>query len=434
MERIETTPPPGGGSGNREPAVPDIFLELGVSLGLGLLVGIQREWTDAPFAGIRTFAIITVLGTATTQLAGTFGPWLALAGFIIVGIAMLLAWNEAARVSEPDPGHTTQMAVLAMYVAGASLAVLGLTAGIVLAGVVVALLHWKEPLHGFVDRIGKTEIRAIMQLALIAMVVLPVLPNRTFGPYDVLNPFQIWLMVVLICGISVLGYFAYKFFGARAGTVLSGILGGVISSTATSVSYATRSKQAPEMSGRGAAVILIASSMVFIRVLIEVAMLAPAALGTMFPPLLIMLGVMAVVTAALFVRGRSGQGDLELDEEPSDLKAALWFGAMYGGILLAVAIAEEHFGNAGLYVVAGISGLTDMDAITLSTARLIQTGGLEADAGWRMILVGAISNTVFKGAAIATLGSRRLFVRVGLAFGVAIAAAVLLIIVWPGSA
>lgn len=411
---------------------PDTILQLALSAGLGLLVGLQREWADAPFAGIRTFTLITLLGTVAAQLAGPLGPWIVVAGFVVIATMMIVSWYARARETDPDPGHTTVAATLLMYLVGAALVVLDLSLGVVLGAGVAVLLHFKEPLHAFVKRIGASDIRAVMQLVIIALVVLPALPNRTYGPYGVLNPFEIWLMVVLICGISVAGYLAYRIWGARAGTLVGGLLGGLISSTATAVSYATRSREQQGSGDRAALVIVLASSVVFVRVLFELAVVAPSVLVRVFPPILCVLALMAGISAVLYRVTDSDPSGLDVDDDPTNLRAAIAFGLLYAAVLFAVAIAREHFGDRGLFIVAGLSGLTDMDAITLSTAQLIREGRLDVAVGWRMILVGAMSNLVFKAGVVAALGSRRLLGRVAAAFGVAIAGALALVLFWPG--
>jgi uncharacterized membrane protein (DUF4010 family) len=268
-------------------------------------------------------------------------------------------------------------------------------------------------------------------LVLIALVILPVLPNRSFGPYGVLNPFEIWLTVVLIVGISLGGYIAYKFFGARAGTLLGGILGGMISSTATTVSYARRTRHAPEAVGLAAFVVVVASTIVFARVIFEIAVVAPELLSAIAPPLVVVMLVMGVLALVMYGT-RGGEAEqLPMDKDPSQLKAAVVFGLLYAVILFAVAAGQQWLGDRGLYLIAALSGLTDMDAITLSTAQLIKRGELEVDTGWRMILVGSLSNLVFKGAAVAMLGHPRLLLRVSIAFGIVLLCGLLLLRFWP---
>ena len=411
--------------------IPDPFLQLFVALGLGLLVGLQRERADPAIAGIRTFALITVLGTLAALLGRSFGGWIVAVGLLVVA-ALVLSGNMV-RMSrgDADPGQTTEFTATVMYCVGALVVLAPLAVSVVLAGAVAVLLHLKEPLHRFVGRMGERDVRAIMQFVLIALVILPILPDRPFGPYQVLNPYQAWWMVVLIVGLSLAGYVAYKLFGAKAGTVLSGVLGGLISSTATTVSYARRTKETPEASRLAALVIMIASTVVFGRVLVEIAAVAPGRLLQMGLPIAAMLGVSIAVSLVAWFLGRDQDAEPPEPGNPAELKSARVFGAIYAGVLLAVAFARDHFGTAGLYTVAVISGLTDVDAITLSTSRLAAGGGLDPDAGWRAMLLASLSNMVFKAGVVAVLGSRNLLGRIALLFGLALAGGGLILWLWP---
>jgi uncharacterized membrane protein (DUF4010 family) len=406
--------------------------KIAIALGLGLLVGFQREWTAPHVAGIRTFGLITVLGAVTGIFIEAAGGWLigagllAVATMIIVGNVLRLRESEV----EDEPGLTTEVAALVMYMVGVALAIDRIVLGIIVGGGTAVLLHWKRPLHNFVERIGEADIRAIIQLVLIALVILPILPNKNYGPYGVLNPFEIWTMVVLIVGISLAGYIAYKFLGARSGTLVAGVLGGLISSTATTVSYSRRSERSPSIASLAALVIMIASTVVFGRVLLEVAAVAPTVLRQITPPLAVMMGIMALISIGLFLFREKEDHPTKLDEDPSELRAAIIFGLLYAGVLFAVAAVKEHFGNEALYVVAALSGLTDMDAITLSTAQMIKRERLDVDAGWRMILIGFLSNLGFKLAAIGILGSRGLLIRVAGAFALATVGGVSLLLFW----
>lgn len=411
--------------------LPDIFIQLGVALGLGLLVGLQRERMDSAIAGIRTFALITLFGAVAGQLGKTFGGWVVAVG--LLAAAGLMTAGNLSRLSkgEADPGQTTEFTALVMYGIGAWLVIGSMPVAIVLGGTVALLLHLREPLHEFAGRIGEKDVRAIMQIVLIALVILPLLPDRTFGPYGVLNPYQIWWMVVLIVGLSLLGYVAYKMFGAQVGAALGGVLGGVISSTATTVSYARWSKEDPESSRRAALVVVIASTVVFGRVLFEIGVVAWDSFLELAPPIASMLGVMVVLAVLVwFVDRKKAAGSLE-QGNPANLKSAVFFGLVYAGALLAVAFARDRFGTAGLYTVAAISGLTDVDALTLSTSRLVDGGRLASGDGWRAILIATLSNLVFKTGIVAVLGSRRMLGRVAALFGVALASGVVILWVWP---
>jgi len=413
--------------------VDPIFIELGVALGLGLLVGAQRTWADHKEAGVRTFPLITALGFVCGVLGDSYGGWVVAAGLVGVGGMLVVSNAGLFRSTEnPDLGVTTEMAALVMYGVGALLSLGYMAPGMVIGGAVAVLLHSKEPLHGFIDRIGKADVEALIRLTIIALVVLPVLPDRDFGPFRVLNPFEIWLMVVLIVGISMAGYVAFKVFGTRAGALAAGILGGLISSTATAVSYSHRSRKEPARSTGAALVIILASTVVFARVLVELGVVAPELFGRVAPPIAAMMAVMILISGVFVLRAED-MGDYELAEQepPSDIKAALLFGGLYAAVLLAVAFSREFLGTSGLYVVAAISGLTDIDAITLSTAQLMKSGGLDTSTGWRVVQVGALANLVFKGGMVAMLGHPRLRARIMASFGLALVGGGVILWFWP---
>ncbi|HBS28643.1 MAG TPA: MgtC/SapB family protein [Phycisphaerales bacterium] len=410
------------------------FAALGIALGLGLLVGLQRERVAVHFAGVRTFPLIAVMGAVCAMLADRFGGWILGAGLAGVITTSVLGNVFGPRRAEEETGVTTEMAMLVVFLVGA-LAWTGPTSvAVVVGGGVAVLLHAKAALHGFVRRLGEKDTRAIFQFALLSLVILPVLPDRAFGPepIDVLNPRQIWLMVVLVVGISLGGYAAYKALGARAGAALSGLLGGLISSTATTVSYARRSAEAPTLAATAAMVVMLASTVVYGRVLVEVAVVARPLLGQIAPPLLALGGVSALLSALMWLVARRQPSELPEQANPTELKSALAFGAMFAVVLVAVAAGRHFFGRGGLFVVAALSGMTDMDAITLSTANMIAEDRLDASTGWRVILVAAMANLVFKGAAVAALGSPALRRAIAVAFGFILIAATGVLVLWPG--
>lgn len=411
-----------------------ILLHFAIALGLGLLVGLQRTWSDHPEAGVRTITLITLLGVACAEIAPEVGGWVVAAGLLAVGAFLLMANASLNRSLENhDLGITSEVAALVMFTVGAALG-LGMTVpAVVLGGLVAVLLHWKDPLHDLADRLGRKDFEAVIRLVLIALVILPVLPNRDFGPFQVLNPFEIWFMVVLIVGISTAGYVAFKLFGTRSGAVAAGLLGGLISSTATTVSYARRSAARPARSPAAALVITLASMVVFGRVLVEILVVSPGFFRQTALPLTTMMAFMALISGALLLRTRDEEGhELREQEPPSDLRAAIVFGLLYAAVLLAVAFAREHLGTGGLYAVAFISGLTDIDAITLSTAQLMKSDGLDPSMGWRVVMVGALSNLVFKGGVVMALGHRGLRRRIAVVFSVALAGGAALLYFWPG--
>lgn len=301
-----------------------------------------------------------------------------------------------------------------------------------MAGASVILLQWKHPLHRLAERIGQEDFRALTTLVLIALVILPVLPNRAFGLYEVLNPFEIWLMVALIVGISMAGYVAFKVLGPRGGPAVAGVLGGLISSTAATVGFARRSAERPRWADGLALAITIASTVTFARVLFEIAVVAPSTLSVMGPPLAVMMLGMVGISAALFWLTRNRLEDISGEgEPPSNMSAALLFGLLYAAVLVGVAEAKDHFGQSGMLVVAGLSGLTDMDAITLSTAQFVRTGDVTPDAGWRLILVGGLGNLFFKGLAVMIFAGGRVRSLVGATFGLSFGFGAILLWLWP---
>jgi len=414
--------------------LPDAFTLIGLALGLGLLVGLQREKARSALAGIRTFALITVLGTLCALLGQSFeqgGVWVVALGFMAISLLLVIGNVAKLAAGKAASGLTTEVAALVMYGVGAYLVLGHRAVGIAVGGGVAVLLYWKAPLHDFVARIGDADFRAIMRFALIALVILPVLPDQAYGPYAVLNPRQIWWMVVLIVGIGLAGYVVYKLVGAAAGAALAGALGGLISSTATTVSFARRTRAAPGNERTAALIIQVASAVAFGRVLVEIGVVAPAFLPHAAPALGTMLALMAALAAGMYFLGRGGDSALPEPSNPAEIRPAVIFGVVYALILLAVAATRDHFGASGLYVVAIVSGLTDMDAVTLSTSRLVAEQRLAADLAWRLILIAALANLAFKGVLVAVLGSGRLFAWVGALFGTALAVGVLLVLFWP---
>lgn len=408
------------------------FQTLGISLGLGLLVGAQREKVDAPLAGVRTFALITLFGTLCALLALTLGAWVVAAGLLAVASATAMGNVVFLRQERADAGITTEIAILLMFGIGAYLVLGHREVAVVLGGGVALLLHAKPIMHGFVRRLGEADMRVLMQLVLITLVILPLLPDRPFGPFEVLNPREIWWMVVLVVGIGLCSYVALKLYGARTGILLAGVIGGVISSTATTVSVARRTSENPGQVAAATVVILLASTVVYVRVLVEIAVVAQPILGRMAPPIVILLAATILLCVALWWRTEKGDLPSPPNDHPTELGPALLFGVLYAIVLLAVVAARHYFGDRGVYLAAGISGLTDMDAITLSTSRMSASGLLASSAAWRSIVLAILSNLAFKAVLVGLLGGWALARRVGALFAVQIAIGLVLLAAWPG--
>ncbi|HEX6177343.1 MAG TPA: MgtC/SapB family protein [Thermoanaerobaculia bacterium] len=400
------------------------IIELAVALGLGLLVGLQRE-RYSESAGLRTFALVTLAGTIAGQLLPITGGAL-----VAVGLFAVAALAAAGHFRDDQKsGLTTEAAMIAMYLIGVYLSARSIRIAVVLGGSVAVLLHAKARFRRIMERLGDDDVRAIMQFALLALVILPMLPDRDFGPWGVLNVFEVWLLVVLIVGINLAGYIAWKFTRDDTGALVTGLLGGVVSSTATTVSYSKRADKQDGAAPVAAVVIVIATAVVLVRVLIEVAVVAPSLFGEVALPLGTLLVIAATVAAAMWWRTRGTAADMPDQKNPTMLRAALLFGAMYAVVLLAVAWTRELAGERGLFVAAAIAGMTDVDAITLSMSRVAVAGQITAAQLWRVIVVAFLSNLVFKALIVAFTGSRRLLAVVSVAFGVMIAGATVIMMV-----
>lgn len=412
------------------------LITLGISFGLGLLVGLQREKTNHETAGVRTFTLIAILGTMAGFLTREFDNPYILPVFVMAVTALMVTANLiiAHRDTNPVAGQTTTVSVLLMFAIGAYLVLGNEVIGIVVGGVLAILLYVKETLHNFINQLKEKEVAAIMTFVGISLVILPILPDKTYGPLDVLNPKDIWLMVALIVGISVLGYFVYKWVGKKAGMISNGILGGIISSTATTVSYARNAATNKNVSKIAAFVIITSVTISIIRVVIEIGIVAPNKFGQLILPFALLFIFMSILSIIIFytISRDDSQNGMPEPKNPAQFKSAFIFGILYGIILLAVAFTEKKFGQEGLYIVSVIGGLVKKDAITLSLAHSINRG-MATELGWRLIMSGVLANFAFKIILVAVMGNRKLTKYIAGTMSVSIIAGLLIMWLWPDS-
>jgi uncharacterized membrane protein (DUF4010 family) len=373
-------------------------------------------------AGLRTFAITTLLGTLCGLLALTHGGWVIGAGFASLAAVIVAGEWLSARGEVTDTGVTTEVAMLVMFGVGALVAAGPRPLAVAIGGVVAVLLQFKGELHGMAARLGDTDLKAIMQFALVWLVILPALPDQTFGPFDVLNPRQIWFMVVLIVGVNLAGYLAGRMVAAPSGSLLTGFLGGLVSSTATTVSYSRLAASGAAPVRVSALVILLASTVVFVRLLFEMLVVSRALLAAAILPCSVLMVVMAALCLGLWRHRQAPRQSEITGKNPTELRWALAFGLAYAAVLLAVAAVKQLLGDDYLYLVAAVSGISDVDAITLSTSQLVNTGKLDVTIGWRLVIVAAVSNLVSKLAIVAAIGERKLLFQLALLFSLVIAA------------
>ncbi len=392
----------------------DLFLRFGVALAIGFLIGLQREFAHGGserdiIAGERTFALFGLSGAVSAMIADELNSSLAFIGIILVlGAFITAAYLVDARKGQV--GLTTEVAIVIAITAGA-LAYWGyLSLALAIGIATTVILSIKLETDRFARSLTREDISAALQLAVISAIVLPILPNESFfpPPFDVLNPFKIWLMVVFISGISFLGYVAIKIVGPEQGIGLTGFLGGLVSSTAVTLSFSERSKREPELSKPFALAITVAWTVMFARVLVEVGVVYQPLLKFVWLPITASGVVGLLYCAYLFFSQRTAEkADVEFSN-PFDLLSAIKFGLLYGLVLLISRAAQMYLGDAGLYISSIISGVADVDAITLSMAELSRNDLIEMPKAALAIVLATLSNTTIKGGIALAMGGKAL--------------------------
>ncbi len=403
-----------------------IFEKLGISLLLGLLVGLQREKAQSSLGGFRTFPLATIFGTLCGLIAQTYGGNFLAAALIGLIVLILMGNLSLLRSEERSGGITTEISLLIMFAVGVYLVAGSKLVAVVIGGGVAVLLQYKPELHGFASRLGDADLKAIMRFVLLSFIILPILPNEAFGPFEVLNPHEIWLMVVFIVGLNLIGYIVSKFVGPSAGTFTSGILGGLISSTATTLSFTQSARRGETSLSRATTVILIASTFVYLRVLLETAAVSNTLFNALLAPLSAWFAFSLLLALGSHFLSKEKQTSSNEPQKPGGVRSALIFGVTYVAVVVVTAAAKKYLGPGSLYWVAAISGVTDVDAITLSTARLVTLHQLAPEQGREMILLGTLTNLAFKTGIVAFSGNAKLALKVGGLLSLCIAFGVLL--------
>ena len=401
-----------------EPTRLQLFYRFGVALVLGLFIGLQREYAyrgqvdgdGELLAGARTFPIISLLGAASalgaTELDNA-GPFAA----AVLGVGLLLAVGHFMRSRERDTGLTTEMAALVAFFTGGLCYWGYLRLGSALGVGTAVLLSLKVQTHTLARALDREDVFATLKFAVITVIVLPLLPQKGYGPapFDVLVPYNVWLMVVLISGISFLGYVLIKAVGPRRGVGLTGILGGLASSTAVTLSVAERSRDTKGLDRPFALALMLAWTIMFVRVIVEVAVINPSLLVSVWGPVLIVCASSLAYCGYLYrVQPADEQDEPQTVTNPFRLVPAITFGVLYALILVLTNWAQSYFGDAGVYMSSVVAGLADVDAITLSMARLHESGQVGTVTATRSIIIAAAANTVLKAGIVALAGTRGL--------------------------
>ncbi len=376
---------------------------LGAALAIGLLIGLQRGWQERDLpeggrvAGLRTFALTGLLGGVLGVLLPRHGPWPLVAG--ILGVALLLSvsyWQTAS--AQTNLSVTGAVATLLTLVLGAFAASTSIALAFAAAVIAAVLLDLKPTLHGWLRLIQQSELTAALQLLVLSVVILPNLPNEGYGPYDALNPYELWWAVILIAGLSLSGHFAMRLTGPQRGILWTGLLGGLASSTATTLALARYARGQPGLSSTAAAGSLAACGVMFFRMAVLIGVIQPALLRTMGLTLLACGSVLLLLGLRQWRRSDQSQpGEAPaLASNPFDLGTALGFGLFLALMAVLVPAAREWLDQSGLYALSTLSGLADVDAIVISLARQQGAGALPAATTMIAIGLAALSNTVVK--------------------------------------
>jgi uncharacterized membrane protein (DUF4010 family) len=394
----------------------DTVRDFATALLIGALIGIEREKrkTESGGApgGLRTFILIALVGASAGWLSKAMStPWLLVGSLAAVTMLVLAGYIIETRTKPNDLGLTTEIAAIATFLLGA-MATIGHTAlAVGLAIAAAAVLAYKQPLHGAVAKLGWDDVFAGLRLLIASFIVLPLLPNRAIDPWGALNPYSVWLQVLLISGLSLVGYAATRWLGSDKGLALTGITGGLVSSTAVTLSFVQQSR-----AGAGAAAhfalaggILLAWCIMFARVITEVLVINRALVTSVLVPF----GAMGVVAGLLawiyFRRDATSRGEpasVSHDvavKNPFSLTAAAKVAAFLTAVLVVVKIVQQNLPATGVYVVAALAGLADVDAIALSMAESARSG--DARTSVNAIVIATVTNTVVKCGMVMTLGA-----------------------------
>ena len=401
----------------------DAFQRLSLALAIGILVGIERGWRGreaAPgkrVAGIRTYGLSSFLGGFCGFLQPITGPILPTAIFVFFCIT-ILGFSGVQAVRERDYSATGAIAAITVFALGFGAVVADMTTTAASAVAMTALLAAREPLHGFLRKLTWLELRAALILLTMTVVILPILPNEAVDPWQMINPFELWMLTIFVAAVSFAGYVMIRLTDARAGLLLTGACGGIVSSTALTLSFARQSKQTPALSPLLAAGAMLAGAVSLSRVLLICGVIAPGVLMELAALLGPAAAVLAIGGGLAGFSPRSDDGPDFSPKNPLEVMVVLRFALLLAVVTIVTRATLEYFGTQSLFAVAFITGLGDLDAITLSIAKL-PSSNVPADAAAHAIAVAAFANLLAKTGLAASAGSLIYGVRLAVASGIA---------------
>ena len=391
----------------------DFLLRMLVASGIGLAIGLEREHAALSeqrksFAGIRTFTIVVLTGFVAAFLNITFFPWIFISRLLAVTVLNGMAYWLTAR--DGDVGRTTEITGILAYLLGGMVLHGFMEVSLALTVVVLVLLSSKLRFKAIVGRITQAEIYAFVTFVVVALLIFPFLPDTNFGPYNVFNPRELGWVIVLTSGVGFAGYLLMKFLGSDRGILLTGIVGGLVSSTVVTWIFSKKSKEVPALSENCAVAILAASTIMVIRVFAWVFLFNKTLLAGLKLPLAIVF--LSGLGAAFYFHKRHRSNHKTVEAElplgsPLNLRDAVFFGVLYSGVLILVSFANDQFGASGIYISSAIAALTDIDAITISVSKLGGTS-IPLLTAQNAILLATLCNTVVKIGIALWSGSREL--------------------------
>jgi uncharacterized membrane protein (DUF4010 family) len=391
-----------------------IAINLVVALAIGLLIGLEREWRKQGDTGevggrigIRTFGILGLSAGLAGILQDKLGPWIAPAALLALTILLVSdrRLDPKGRTVTLAEDMTTLVAALATALLGFLASTGAIELAVAAAVVVVTLLYLKPTLHGAVGKLTENELQATVRFLVISLVILPILPNQNYGPYAAFNPRDTWLLVVMISALSFIGYFAIRYLGAALGCIATGLFGGIVSSTATTITFAKMATEQPKQGQMLATGVVIANAVMAVRIIVVTAVLAPSLAVILALPMGLFVLTALVMVVVMWRTGQNGKlaGDAIGIANPFKLAQAIKFAVLLTVIQLAEKFLSDQFGTSGLLILAGIAGLADVDAITISVSR--SAGDTEALLPlMAAILIAATTNTLVKGIIVLRAG------------------------------
>lgn len=399
----------------------DFLIRLVVGLGIGFLIGLEREHaaltkTIKPFAGIRTIILVVLLAFLSMMMYYMISPWILMIS--LIGLFGLVSFSYFV-VHRDDAGGTTELSVIISFFLG-MLTFLGfMEISLAITMIVVGLLSSKIRLHRFIGTITSEELVAVIRFGVIALLIFPFLPNYAIDPYDVINLREVGLIVLLTSGLSFIGYILMRVFGKDYGILLTGIVGGIISSTMITWIFAKKSKEQPSLVHNCMAAIMAASTVMMVRVIIWVFIFnAPLFNDLLVPIFLIILTSLACTLYHNYKAKKQPKEDLDIPlGKPLNLRTAVFFAALYMGVLLFISFSSEKFGDKGIYLTTAIASLTDVNAITISLTKLAGDS-LTFIIASNAIVLATLSNTIVKIGIALYAGSKELKKMVFFGYGV----------------